>query len=166
LELPTDSDFAVALKNQKQADREEQQRIKNLVLNLDLGESEDQDGDFAPTPLIPNPNIYMAYTGRDKPSSFHHNRPNQPGKDRAPRARKLQLSDVDWYGRTRCDDDKMSPDAAMNREVAQSEAQPRDYAGPGRNSKATYPRLEWSGRRGGCSSRGRFRAGHSRSSPA
>jgi len=32
------------MKNQQQAEREEQQRIKNLVLNYDLRESEDQDG--------------------------------------------------------------------------------------------------------------------------
>ncbi|KAJ8115754.1 hypothetical protein ONZ43_g4597 [Nemania bipapillata] len=34
--LPSDSTFAVAMKNQQQAEREEQQRIKNLVLNYDL----------------------------------------------------------------------------------------------------------------------------------
>lgn len=43
LELPTDSHFAVAMRNQQQAEREEQQRIKNLVLNLDLRESDDQE---------------------------------------------------------------------------------------------------------------------------
>jgi len=31
--------------NQRQAAKEEQQRIKNLVLNYDLRESEDQDGE-------------------------------------------------------------------------------------------------------------------------
>lgn len=35
--LPSDSSFAVALKNQQAAEREEQQKIKNLVLNYDLG---------------------------------------------------------------------------------------------------------------------------------
>lgn len=43
LELPTDSQFAVAMRNQQQAEREEQQRIKNLVLSLDLRESDDPD---------------------------------------------------------------------------------------------------------------------------
>jgi regulator of nonsense transcripts 2 len=33
--LPADSSFAVAMKHQQQAEREEQRRIKNLVLNLD-----------------------------------------------------------------------------------------------------------------------------------
>lgn len=37
----------------------------------------------------------------NKPSSYHHNRGERQGKDRnAQRSRKLQLSDVDWYGRT------------------------------------------------------------------
>jgi Up-frameshift suppressor 2 len=33
--LPSDSSFAVAMRHQQQAEREEQQRIKSLVLNLD-----------------------------------------------------------------------------------------------------------------------------------
>lgn len=45
LELPTDSTFAVAMRNQQAQEREEQQRIKNLVLNLDLRESDDPDGE-------------------------------------------------------------------------------------------------------------------------
>lgn len=45
VELPSDSNFAVAMINQRQAAKEEQQRIKNLVLNYDLRESEDQDGE-------------------------------------------------------------------------------------------------------------------------
>lgn len=32
------------MKNQQQAEKEEQQRIKNLVLNYDLQQSEDQEG--------------------------------------------------------------------------------------------------------------------------
>ncbi|TIC99020.1 Nonsense-mediated mRNA decay protein 2 [Colletotrichum higginsianum] len=77
VELPSDSTFAVAMKTQQQAEREEQQRIKNLVLNYDLRENEDPDG-------------------HEKPTSYHHNRPDR-GKDRGgQRVRKLQLSDVDW----------------------------------------------------------------------
>lgn len=45
VELPSDSNFAIAMKNQQAAEREEQQRIKNLVLNLDLGENETEDGE-------------------------------------------------------------------------------------------------------------------------
>lgn len=44
VDLPSDSTFAVAMKNQQQAEREEQQRIKSLVLNYDLQHSEDPEG--------------------------------------------------------------------------------------------------------------------------
>ncbi|GAB1318794.1 mRNA decay protein [Madurella fahalii] len=87
VELPSDSTFAVAMINQRQAAKEEQQRIKNLVLNLDLRENEENDG-------------------HEKPASHHHhNRPdNRSGKERSgQRVRKLQLSDVDcpkWPRRT------------------------------------------------------------------
>jgi regulator of nonsense transcripts 2 len=39
------------MKNQQQAEREEQQRIKNLVLNYDLQQNEDQDGGTDPEPI-------------------------------------------------------------------------------------------------------------------
>lgn len=44
VELPSDSTFAIAMKTQQQAEREEQQRIKNLVLNYDLQQSDDPEG--------------------------------------------------------------------------------------------------------------------------
>lgn len=99
VELPSDSTFAVAMINQRQAAKEEQQRIKNLVLNLDLGENEDNDGEENLTPYGPNTNIHHVSAGPDKPTShYHHNRAdNKSGKDRAQRVRRLQLSDVDWY---------------------------------------------------------------------
>ncbi|KAH7327895.1 armadillo-type protein [Stachybotrys elegans] len=77
VELPSDSNFAIAMKNQQQAEREEQQRIKNLVLNYDLQQSEEQEG-------------------TERPATFFHNRIEKPGKDKGQRIRKLQLSDVDW----------------------------------------------------------------------
>ncbi|CAK7208461.1 mRNA decay protein [Sporothrix bragantina] len=86
LELPSDSEFAVAMRNQQQAEKEEQQRIKNLVLNLDLRENEENDA------------------AHDKPSSYFHNRSDKPGKERTQRVRKLQLSDVDWYEHTHAND--------------------------------------------------------------
>jgi regulator of nonsense transcripts 2 len=51
------------MKNQQQAEREEQQRIKNLVLNYDLQQNEDQDGGTDPTPLFRNTNIYHKMQG-------------------------------------------------------------------------------------------------------
>ncbi|KAL7895388.1 armadillo-type protein [Trichoderma sp. SZMC 28014] len=77
VELPSDSTFAIAMKTQQQAEREEQQRIKNLVLNYDLQQSDDQEGN-------------------ERPTMFYHNRVDKPNKDRGQRVRKLQLSDVDW----------------------------------------------------------------------
>lgn len=48
IELPSDSSLAVAMRTQQQADREEQQRIKNLVLNYDhLVDDDNNDGMFS-----------------------------------------------------------------------------------------------------------------------
>lgn len=45
IDLPSDSTFAVAMRSQQQADREEQQRIKNLVLNYEMTtEAENTEG--------------------------------------------------------------------------------------------------------------------------
>ena len=45
VELPSDSSFAIAMRSQQEAEREEQQRIKNLVLNYErMEESNDSDG--------------------------------------------------------------------------------------------------------------------------
>lgn len=78
VELPSDSTFAIAMKNQQQAEREEQQRIKNLVLNYDLQQNDDLDG------------------SHERPTTYYHNRLERSNKDRGQRIRKLQLSDVDW----------------------------------------------------------------------
>ncbi|KAJ2904368.1 Regulator of nonsense transcripts 2 [Zalerion maritima] len=103
VELPSNSTFAVAMRNSQQAEREEQQRIKNLVLNYDMRENDDVDGDSTHTLLDGNLNVYTC-AGNDRPSSFFHNRLERPSKDRGgQRVRKLQLSDVDWYGKTEKD---------------------------------------------------------------
>jgi regulator of nonsense transcripts 2 len=97
----------VALINQRQAAKEEQQRIKNLVLNYDLRDNEEQDGEENLTPYGPSIDIHTsAGTNEKPPSHHHHNRLDiRSGKDRGQRVRKLQLSDVDWYdnpGRRPC----------------------------------------------------------------
>lgn len=91
------------MKSQQAAEREEQQRIKNLVLNYDLREDDQHDGISQslpndPTvlpPLQKNPN-----TKGIKPGFDHYNpslsRSEKSGRN-APRARRLNLSDVDWY---------------------------------------------------------------------
>lgn len=86
--------------NQRQAAKEEQQRIKNLVLNYDLRENEDSDGEETLAPYGPPGARAHYFAGHDKPAfHHHHNRPdNRSGKERGgQRVRKLQLSDVDWY---------------------------------------------------------------------
>ncbi|KAK8079512.1 hypothetical protein PG997_007330 [Apiospora hydei] len=103
VELPSDSNFAVAMKNQQQAEREEQQRIKNLVLNLDLRETEEADGDTNSNPLLPNANLIHTTrgAGHDKTSVYHLNRPEKPSKERGgQRVRRLQMNDLDWYDST------------------------------------------------------------------
>ncbi|BDD59213.1 hypothetical protein MAP00_004437 [Monascus purpureus] len=80
IDLPSDSSFAVAMRTQQQADREEQQRIKNLVLNYELSnEQESNDG-------LEKRNTPSRDSRIDKSNA----------KATGFRARKLQLSDVDW----------------------------------------------------------------------
>lgn len=79
IDLPSDSTFAVAMRSKQQAEKEEQQRIKNLVLNYDLRDDNETEG------LDKTHNPY-AQPRLDKAGN---NRSHQ-------RARKLQLSDVNW----------------------------------------------------------------------
>ena len=93
------------MKSQQAAEREEQLRIKNLVLNYDLREENEQhDGepyeflynsDFPP--LTENPNTKGLSLGSERFSSSHSRSAQGSGRN-SHRARKLQLSDVDWYG--------------------------------------------------------------------
>jgi regulator of nonsense transcripts 2 len=87
------------MKTQQAAEREEQQRIKNLVLNYDLRDGEEQDGDlFCPIPR--NPNIHRDDAGIEKAAGGAYARPDKSMNNRSgQRARKLQLSDVDWYAK-------------------------------------------------------------------
>jgi len=93
------------MKTQQAAEREEQQRIKNLVLNYDLREDEPNDGipngspcgPFEQPPLEPNPNTKGLQTGPEHYNASL-NRSERSGRH-AFRARRLNLSDVDWYGK-------------------------------------------------------------------
>ncbi|KJX97909.1 nonsense-mediated mRNA decay factor (Upf2) like protein [Zymoseptoria brevis] len=76
IDLPSDSNFAIAMRSQQQAEKAEQQRIKNLVLNYDLTDDQ-QDGAFDTLHGAP--------------------RYDKSGNTRSKqRARKLQLGDIDW----------------------------------------------------------------------
>ncbi|KAF2503158.1 ARM repeat-containing protein [Lophium mytilinum] len=108
IDLPSDSNFAIAMKSKQQAEREEQQRIKNLVLNYDLrGTDENEnDGDTQLFHLL-QPNYNRKHTETSSGLEKQHNPYIQPRIDKAgnnrsnQRARKLQLSDVEWYGNKR-----------------------------------------------------------------
>lgn len=132
IELPSDSHFAIAVRSKREAERAEQQRIKNLVLNYDLQESNaDQIGIQDHYFSQPNPNLkarprlgtyaHIGFAqgpdGLERLGNTHYHQANAsqhypsssssangnarpaggPGTNRnGQRARKLQLSDVDW----------------------------------------------------------------------
>ncbi|KAH7128795.1 armadillo-type protein [Dendryphion nanum] len=102
IDLPSDSTFAVAMRNKQQAEKEEQQRIKNLVLNYDLRDDNDTEGE-SPFFYTLQPNINRTRTETTQGLDKTHNPYAQPRLDKAgnnrsnQRARKLQLSDVNWY---------------------------------------------------------------------
>jgi regulator of nonsense transcripts 2 len=98
IELPSDSNFAIAMQVQKEAERVERQNIKNLVLNYDLQESgvdpAGPGGDkHAPAQHSNNASLHQPSlkSGADAKSA-DKSATNRSGH----RARKLQLSDVDW----------------------------------------------------------------------
>ncbi|KAF7592230.1 hypothetical protein BBP40_000502 [Aspergillus hancockii] len=78
IDLPSDSTFAVAMRSQQQADREEQQRIKNLVLNYEMS------------------NETETTEALEKRSPREVRVDKSSGNRTAFRSRKLQLSDVNW----------------------------------------------------------------------
>ncbi|KAF3039935.1 hypothetical protein E8E12_008264 [Didymella heteroderae] len=104
IDLPSDSTFAVAMRNKQQADKEEQQRIKSLVLNYNEARDDVEDSGTSPFSynLSPNPNRKCTdgQQALDKtPNPYAQPRLDKAGNNRSnQRARKLQLSDVNWYG--------------------------------------------------------------------
>ena len=153
IDLPSDSNFAVAMRTQQQAERAEQQRIKDLVLNYDLMDDQ-HDGEEPAFHYVHSPNsrrvrlvgkgtlnrslktrgLTQQETGKDEniqtsssPDSGYSSPPfvpsdaqnnmhadngeafqdphGQPRLDKSgnsrskQRARKLQLGDIDWYGK-------------------------------------------------------------------
>jgi regulator of nonsense transcripts 2 len=98
------------MKSQQAAEREEQQRIKNLVLRYDLHEdSNDQNGTkddpwflssrgLFNEPLHDgNPNTKGLNLG---PDAHHAGGSNRSSRRNRPQVRKLNLNmnDIDWYG--------------------------------------------------------------------
>jgi regulator of nonsense transcripts 2 len=102
IDLPSDSTFAVAMRSKQQEEKEEQQRIKNLVLNYDLRDDNDTEGD-SPFHFNLQSNANRRRTETDQGLEKTHHLYTQPRLDKGgnnrshQRARKLQLSDVNWY---------------------------------------------------------------------
>lgn len=104
--MPANSTFAVALKTQQEAERLEQQRIKKHILNLDLQDLNGENG----TTKIPSydwtdPSDMGDGERHQHNASLSSRQPSSNAKAamdkssfnrRGDRARKLQLSDVDW----------------------------------------------------------------------
>ena len=101
----------MAMRTQQEAEKAEQQRIKSLVLNYDLRDEGEADGGecshFHNTYITPNrsrrPFTEIA-AQLGVPDKQHTQTPyvaprvDKAGNQRSnQRARKLQLSDVDWY---------------------------------------------------------------------
>lgn len=88
------------MRSQQQADREEQQRIKNLVLNYEASnEPEPTESENYPQENQNRKNFPL----RDKKAAPQEKRPstsqrtaNANAQRSAFRSRKLQLSDVNW----------------------------------------------------------------------
>lgn len=98
IDLPSDSSFAVAMRSQQQADREEQQRIKSLVLNYEMTNEVDanSEGMFLFMWRLREANFSLD-SAAEKRSPHRDTRVDKSGSNRmAFRSRKLQLSDVNW----------------------------------------------------------------------
>jgi regulator of nonsense transcripts 2 len=102
IDLPSDSTFAVAMRNKQQADKEEQQRIKSLVLNYNEARDDGEETGDLPFHYTFQPNNNRKHTETcevlDKtPNPYAQPRLDKAGHNRSnQRARKLQLSDVNW----------------------------------------------------------------------
>ncbi|THC90081.1 hypothetical protein EYZ11_010460 [Aspergillus tanneri] len=80
IDLPSDSSLAVAMRSQQQADREEQKRIKSLVLNYEMSTDTD-NAEATAEKRTPHRDAKMDKSAANR-TAF--------------RSRKLQLSDVNW----------------------------------------------------------------------
>ncbi|KAJ5196702.1 hypothetical protein N7449_007181 [Penicillium cf. viridicatum] len=98
IDLPSDSTFAIAMRSQQQADREEQQRIKNLVLNYEAS-TEPEPTESEQYPLVNRKNFQLRYpkAATQEKRTPTGQRMDKAGANRSAfRSRKLQLSDVNW----------------------------------------------------------------------
>lgn len=94
------------MKTRQQADWEEKQRIKNIVLEAHLrDDSAPSDGDpclssnhMPLPPLQENPNTKGLQLGLERQSASQ-SRPSKSSTRTGQQPRRLQFSDADWYGK-------------------------------------------------------------------
>jgi regulator of nonsense transcripts 2 len=86
------------MRSQQQADREEQQRIKNLVLNYEAStEPEPTESEQYPLMNRRNFQLRQSQTAPQEKRAPTSQRMDKAGANRSAfRSRKLQLSDVNW----------------------------------------------------------------------
>ncbi|KAH7385291.1 armadillo-type protein [Phaeosphaeria sp. MPI-PUGE-AT-0046c] len=130
IDLPSDSTFAVAMRNKQQADKEEQQRIKSLVLNYNEARDDGEDTSNSPFHYTLQPNTNRTRTetaeGLDKtPNPYAQPRLDKAGHNRSnQRARKLQLSDVNWCVESRLSSRPRRSGAAVHSSLRSATSQP------------------------------------------
>jgi regulator of nonsense transcripts 2 len=84
------------MRSQQQADREEQQRIKNLVLNYEAS-TEPEPAESMPSTYGPNMNRSSPMNPAFEKRIPANQRVDKSAANRSAfRSRKLQLSDVNW----------------------------------------------------------------------
>lgn len=130
IDLPSDSHFALSMKSQQAAEREEQQRIKNLVLNYELNDDDQHDGTKSPLPqpIVQRSIVSKRFAKRVPETGFDHfsnNFSRAERNGRAPRARRLNLSDVDWYGNRASTPQPPKPDKENRPNSASVDPYPR-----------------------------------------
>ncbi|KAI5779263.1 MIF4G domain-containing protein [Geopyxis carbonaria] len=118
--LPSDSGFAIAMKDKREKEKEEKQKIKELVMSYDRMEDNSSEADSL--------DKHAALNG------YHIKVDNKSGRHQ-PRSRKLSMSDVNWY-------DKPKPKPVPKIEVNNNARHPLPSAGPrrGANPPSVYRR--------------------------
>lgn len=106
------------MRNQQAQEREEQQRIKNLVLSLDSRESDDPDGEavFIQENEVSSQANLLRSANDPKPVAHHYNhKTEKPAKGQAQRGRKLQFEDFEWYEKNSAIDSTVIPGKSQGR---------------------------------------------------
>lgn len=97
--LPSDSGFAVAMKDKRQKELEEKQKIKELVMSYDRMEDSNTEADGLPTNrfiLMFCQLTHALALEKHATQNGYHVKMEKSARNH-PRSRKLSMSDVNWY---------------------------------------------------------------------